>query len=104
MRHERFLLPAFTARSADSGQAGERLLSAKVGEVIAARVLSDPASFRTCRRVQVASLLRSLHHRAASSQRGSVMLGVVGFVVAQQGLQADGLAFGETSLAALGAA
>jgi len=32
------------------------------------------------------------------------MGGVVSSVVAQQGLQADGLAFGETSLAALGAA
>lgn len=77
-----------------------------MGFAVAARI----ANFSTRQVSKVTMLVRShflsrsLHHRAASSHRGSVMVGVGRFVVAQPGVPADAPAFGGGSLATLGAA
>jgi len=87
IRQARILTPVFTARSAKFAEVCQKLLS--VGSVASAQIIAMPTGQVSEPAVAVMShfLLRSLHHRAASSQRGSVMAGASKFVVAQQGIQ-----------------
>jgi len=81
--------PRASLYSAECRYAGfcQRLLS--VGSVASELFIAMPTGQVSEPAVAVMShfLLRSLHHRAASSQRGSVMAGASKFVVAQQGVQ-----------------